>query len=96
MISPQNLGDDLVELLGYTRLRHLHILQNRYTPNDSTIKPASTKAWKVCRQNNPKLMVHLQVESLKEKQIIWQDGAPVKTILVDSPNMGVSALTFLN
>lgn len=38
VISPQNLHEDVIELLGYTKLRHLHILQNRYSPKDTTIR----------------------------------------------------------
>lgn len=89
-MSPQNLGDDLIELLGYTALRHLHILQNKYTPNDPTFLGISKKSWKVCRTNNRKLSVHLQLQTTKEKRLIWQECAPVKTILFDSPAMGVS------
>lgn len=29
VITPQNLGDDVIYLLGQTKLKHLHILQNR-------------------------------------------------------------------
>lgn len=95
MISPQNLGDDTVELLGYTKLKHLHILQNRYTPNDPGINVTTRKSWKICRKNNPNLSVHLQVESIKEKTVMFQDGAPVKTILYDSPHTGVNTYQFL-
>ncbi|XP_018563430.1 uncharacterized protein LOC108905140 isoform X2 [Anoplophora glabripennis] len=89
IISPQNLGDDLVELLSFTKLKHLHILQNRYTPNDINIKPVSPQVWKKCRQNNPTLSVHLQLESVKEKPIIWQENAPARTVLYDSPHIGL-------
>ncbi|CAH1114083.1 unnamed protein product [Psylliodes chrysocephalus] len=88
-ISPQNLGDDLVELLGHTKLKHLHIVQNRYTSNDVAILAVSPCTWKKCRKNNPSLSVHLQVESLKEKPLIWQQNAPVRTILYDSPHIGL-------
>lgn len=89
MISPQNLGDDLIDLLGFTQLTHLHILQNRYTPNELIINPVSGKCWMNCRKNNPKLCVHLELESVKEKQIVWQDFAPVKSILYDSPKIWI-------
>ncbi|KAL3269333.1 hypothetical protein HHI36_008405 [Cryptolaemus montrouzieri] len=89
-VSPQNLGDDNVELLGYTRLKHLHILQNRYTPNDVNIKPVSRKSWKICKQNNPGLRVHLQLESLKEKPLIWQQCAPAKSVLYNSSHVGAN------
>ncbi|RZC42746.1 uncharacterized protein BDFB_000327 [Asbolus verrucosus] len=86
-ISPQNLGDDVIELLSHTNIKHIHILQNRYTPNDIIIKPVSYKTWKTTRKNSPKLKVHLQIESLKERALIWQQGAPVTTILYDSPHI---------
>jgi F-box protein 39 len=86
-ISPQNLGDDVIELLSHTNIEHIHILQNRYTPNDINIKPVSYKTWKTARKNNPNLKVHLQLESVKEKAIIWQQGAPVSTVLYDSPHI---------
>ncbi|XP_031350774.1 uncharacterized protein LOC116176386 isoform X2 [Photinus pyralis] len=86
VISPQNLGEDMVELLGYTKLRHLHIFQNRYTPSDFTIKPVPAKIWKNCHRNNPKLCIHLELQCNKDRQLIWQDGAPVKSILYDSPH----------
>lgn len=38
VISPQNLHEDIIELIGYTKLRHLHIVQNRYSPKDTTIR----------------------------------------------------------
>ncbi|KAG5897483.1 hypothetical protein JTB14_031107 [Gonioctena quinquepunctata] len=88
-ISPQNLGDDLVELVGSTKLKHLHILQNRYTPNDINIKPVSPYTWKRCRKSNRYLSVHLQIESLKDKAIIWQEMAPVRTVLYNSPHIGL-------
>lgn len=34
VISPQNLHEDVIELLGYTKLEHLHILQNKFSPKD--------------------------------------------------------------
>lgn len=88
-ISPQNLGEDAVELLGYIKLRHLHIIQNRFTPNDSTIQAVPAGAWKKCKKNNPALSVYLQVEGTREKEVIWQPVAPVKAILYDSSHMKV-------
>lgn len=84
------MGNDLIELLGYTKLKHLHILQNRYTPNDVNILAVNFAVWKKCRKDNPGLNVHLQVQSVKEKVIIWQQNAPVRTVLYDSPHIGVS------
>lgn len=96
IISPQNLGDDSVELIGHTQLKHLHIFQNRYSPNDLVVKSVSRKSWKNCRKNNPKLCVHLELQSNKERQLIWQDYAPVKTVIYDSPHIGVSEKLLFN
>ncbi|XP_044726796.1 uncharacterized protein LOC123290606 [Chrysoperla carnea] len=86
IISPQNIDDDVIELLGYTRLRNLHLVQNRYTPSDSsTMRPVSARVWRQCRMNNRRLAVHLEVEALREKELLWQEGAPVHSIIFESP-----------
>lgn len=95
MISPQNLGNDVVELIGYTKLKHLHIVQNKYSPDDILVKPILEKVWKSCRKNNPVLKVHLKLESTKPKTLVWQLGAPVKSIIYDSPQIGVSVYNIL-
>lgn len=87
VISPQNLGSDLLLMLSQTRLRHLHILQNRYTPVD--IEPLHYFDWKQCAKTNPVLKVHLRVESIRERQILWQPSAPVTSIIYKSPNIQV-------
>ncbi|KAF5289999.1 hypothetical protein FQR65_LT11665 [Abscondita terminalis] len=89
IISPQNLGDETVELLGYTKLKHLHIYQNRYTPTDIDIKSVPAKTWKACEKNNPNLCVHLQLQSNKDRQLVWQECAPVKSVIYDSPHIGI-------
>lgn len=70
----------------------MHILQNRYTPNDINIKPVSFITWKMARKNNKQLRIHLQLEGLKDKPLIWQQGAPTATILYDSPHTQVRIL----
>lgn len=89
-ISPQNLADDLVELLGFTHLKHLHIVQNRYTTDEGFVKPIMLSSWKKVRSMNQGLSVHLEVESNKFKSVVWQEGAPVRSVLYDSPHIGVS------
>lgn len=76
-------------MLSQTRLRHLHILQNRYTPID--IEPMCSFDWKHCNKTNPKLKVHLRIESIRERQILWQPAAPVSSIIYKSPNTQVSS-----
>ncbi|XP_069703251.1 uncharacterized protein [Periplaneta americana] len=84
MISPQNLGEDLVQLLGYTKLRHLHIVQNRYTPGEVNIRPVPARVWRQCKRSNTNLAVHLELEGARDRDILWQDRAPVHSILYDS------------
>lgn len=83
-----------MELLSHTTVKHIYIMQNRYTPNDINIKPVSYKTWKTARKNNSLFRVHLMVESLKEKPIIWQQGAPVGTVLYDSPHIMVQFTSY--
>ncbi|KAL1494260.1 hypothetical protein ABEB36_009884 [Hypothenemus hampei] len=94
-ISPQNLGNDLVELLGFVQLKHLHIVQNRYTTEEGFIKPISPSIWKKVRLQNQGLNVHLELESKKYKNLVWQEGAPVRSILYDSPEIGIKVDTLL-
>ncbi|XP_066992676.2 uncharacterized protein [Anabrus simplex] len=87
VISPQNLGEDLVQLLSYTALRHLHIVQNRYTPNEVVlIKPISARIWRQCRENNPQLSVHFEMDGVRNRDVTWQQNAPVRSIMYDCPH----------
>ncbi|XP_017777188.1 PREDICTED: F-box/LRR-repeat protein 21 [Nicrophorus vespilloides] len=88
VLSPQNLGDDVIELIGYTKLKHLHILQNRYTPDcvETHVEP---KVWKSCKKSNPRISIHFEMECIKEKTIIWPMGAPINSIIYDTPTIGV-------
>ncbi|XP_046613304.1 uncharacterized protein LOC124301844 [Neodiprion virginianus] len=100
VISPQNLHEDVIELLGYTKLRHLHILQNRYSPVDSTVQLPKIDAWRKMKANNPHLLVHFELESSKPTDfalpvdVALQDGAiPCYSIVMDNPNTKHSAFT---
>ncbi|KAJ9600397.1 hypothetical protein L9F63_009325 [Diploptera punctata] len=84
MMSPQNLGEDLIQLLGNTNLHHLHIVQNRYTPGEINFRSIPARAWRLCRRANPKLKVHLELEGSRDRDILWQDRAPVYSILYNS------------
>ncbi|XP_066981558.1 uncharacterized protein [Macrobrachium rosenbergii] len=82
VISPQNIGEDLLELIGTSQVRNLYIVQNKYTEHGKSL---NYKAWKKCRMNNNRLRVHLCTEGNFKKEIIWQERAPVKSIVYDSP-----------
>ncbi|XP_076266889.1 uncharacterized protein LOC143200313 isoform X1 [Rhynchophorus ferrugineus] len=95
-ISPQNIGDDLIEMLGFTKLKHLHLVQNRYTTDEAFIRPVCPRVWKTTRANNPGLSVHLEVESKEYRWAILQEGAPVRSVLYNSPQIGVKPELLLN
>ncbi|KAK3857169.1 hypothetical protein Pcinc_036560 [Petrolisthes cinctipes] len=92
IISPQNLSEDLLELLGQSRLSNLHITQTKYTKQGRVI---NYQAWKRCRRANPKLRVHLCIEGKVKKEILWQPRAPVRSILYDSPNAKITPRVML-
>ncbi|XP_022207835.2 uncharacterized protein LOC111064417 isoform X1 [Nilaparvata lugens] len=83
IISPQNLSDDIVYLLSETGLQDLHIIQNRYTPLE--VPAVGAKCWRECAKRSAHLSVHLRVESKRERQLLWQEAAPVRTVLFSSP-----------
>ncbi|XP_076631879.1 uncharacterized protein LOC143346993 isoform X1 [Colletes latitarsis] len=102
IISPQNLHEDVIELIGYTKLKHLHIVQNRYSPKGTTIRLPKRISWVKMKANNPYLKVHFEVESYKPTDILLpidllEHGAiPCHSIVVDNPNTQISSSTILN
>ncbi|KAK7872795.1 hypothetical protein R5R35_011919 [Gryllus longicercus] len=95
-ISPQNLGEDLLQLLGNTTLRHLHIVQNRYTPAEvGLLRSLSARAWRQCRNSNPYLCVHFSMDGVRNRDVVWQDKAPVRSIVYDSPHVKVATQSIL-
>lgn len=84
IISPHNLGDDLVESLpSLQRLRHLHIVSNAYSEPVPT--PVDYRVWRQLRKQAPRLRVHLVTEGKHKKEITFQTRAPVKSIVYDTP-----------
>lgn len=96
-ISPQHLDDDLVTLLSYTSLRDLHLIQTTYTEMGLRVAP---RVWRECRRAAPRLRVHLSVEGTVAKEIIWQDCAPVHSIIYKTaynqvgPESALTAATY--
>ncbi|KAK4023864.1 hypothetical protein OUZ56_009259 [Daphnia magna] len=80
-ISPQTLSPDLLWLIGCTKLQHLHVIQNAYTESCYSI---DSKAWTELNQKNPALKVHLKSTGKTKREIIWQERAPVSSILYNS------------
>ncbi|XP_058800831.1 uncharacterized protein LOC131669741 isoform X2 [Phymastichus coffea] len=101
VISPQNLHEDVIELLGYTQLQHLHILQNRYSPKDIFINLPKNAAWRKMKSNNPHLRVHFEIESQKPLDIILPfnpnqpNEIPCQSIVLDNPNTQIPSSIIL-
>ncbi|XP_012257967.2 uncharacterized protein LOC105687145 isoform X2 [Athalia rosae] len=100
VISPQNLHEDVIELIGYTKLKHLHIVQNRYSPVDSTIQLPKSNSWLKMKLNNPHLRVHFEIESSKPIDLVLpidvlseHSAIPCHSIVLDNPNTKHSAFT---
>lgn len=89
VISPQNIDDDVLILLADSRIRHLHLLQNRYTPSSICITPCNAKAWRIVKRDNSNLCVHLRVESTKDGEVLIQPEAPVYSIMYQTPKTQV-------
>lgn len=90
VISPQNIDDDVLTLVADSRIRHLHLLQNRYTPSNICISSCNAKAWNIVRRDNPGLRVHIRVESSGAGEILFQPGAPVYSIMYETQKTPVS------
>jgi len=91
-ISPQNLGPDLIWLLSHTKLRHLHIVQNTYTEWGVSV---DAKTWMKMVKQNRRIKVHLSSSGKPKNEIIWQERAPVSSILYESPYSKVSPSSIL-
>lgn len=81
-LSPQHLDDDVVTLLGCTRLKNLHLVQTTYTETGIRV---SARTWRDCRRSATQLRVHLAVEGRIRKEAVWQDSAPVQSIVYRTP-----------
>ncbi|TRY74482.1 hypothetical protein TCAL_01322 [Tigriopus californicus] len=89
IISPHNLGDDLVECLGdMPKMRNIQIITNNYTECVPT--PVDYRIWKECRKSNPRLRVHLITEGKHSKELTFQARAPVRSVVYDTPYTKVS------
>ncbi|XP_012270779.1 uncharacterized protein LOC105694559 [Orussus abietinus] len=99
IISPQNLDEDVVELLGSTSLQHLHIIQNRYSPKDTTVFLPKNSSWKKMKMSNPHLRVHFEIESRKPTDFTLPIGEmdygsiPCASIVLDNPTTQVTSVT---
>ncbi|XP_076167398.1 uncharacterized protein LOC143146722 isoform X2 [Ptiloglossa arizonensis] len=99
IISPQNLHEDVIDLIGYTRLKHLHIVQNRYSPKNTTMRLPKRSSWIKMKANNPYLKVHFEVESYRRTDILLpidlleHGDIPCHSIVVNNPNTQILSST---
>ncbi|GIY85740.1 f-box domain-containing protein [Caerostris darwini] len=93
IISPQHLSDENLILLADTKLRDLYLLQTKQTENAS---PVSFKAWRECSKTSPFLRVHHVLEGQVDKEVVWQEGAPVRSVVYDTPENKVSISCIFN
>lgn len=90
IISPQNLDNDVLQLLASTSIRHLHIFQNNYSP--MTPAACSGKAWKQLRAENPHIKVHLRLETTTPgNDVTYQPNAPVYSVTFRSPKNQITS-----
>ncbi len=98
-ISPQNLSADLVWLLGnLSKLRNLYIVHQPVQKNDATAAIGSVDAavWVQLNRNNPRLRVHLKCSGrFTNLTLVWQNKAPVTTIVYESPYTRVIRVALL-
>ncbi|XP_035209865.1 uncharacterized protein LOC118184320 isoform X2 [Stegodyphus dumicola] len=86
-LSPQHLSDDIVLLLGNTKLKDLYLLQTKLTQYATPVTP---KVWRECSKHSPLLKVHHILTGPVKTPIIWQEGAPVRSVIYDTPQIEVS------
>lgn len=91
VIAPQSIDDDVLQLIADSKLRHLHLFQNSYSPPGEGVAACSSKAWYSLRNTNPKMKVHLEIDSnAYDADIVLQLDAPVYSIMYKVPNTKVS------
>lgn len=89
IISPHNLGDDLVEAFGcMPKLKNLQIVSN--ATSECIPTPVDYRIWRSTRKQHPRLRVHLVTEGKHKKELTFQTKAPVKSIVYDTPYIRVT------
>lgn len=94
-ISPQNIDDDVITLIGDSRIVHLHLVQNKHTPTAISLSSCTAKAWRTAKRDNPDLKVHMRVESTNCGEFVFQPEAPVHSIVYRTPKTKISPETML-
>ncbi|CAG0924760.1 unnamed protein product [Notodromas monacha] len=87
-LSPVTIGDEVVVLLGSSKVRDLIIYQDKHSEE---APPVNRKSWKKCAGNNPELRVHLLIQGPSvRRDHIWQPGAPVASVIYETPTSRIS------
>lgn len=91
VVTPQNIDDDVLQLISDSSLKHLHLFQNSYSPPAEGVSACSPRAWFALKKSNPKLKVHLCIESnANDCDVVLQQDAPVYSVCYATPNSKVS------
>ena len=72
------------------KLRNIQIITNKYT--ECVAPPVDYRIWKKVRKTNSRLRVHLITEGKHKNEMTFQQRAPVKSIVYDSPYIPVSVI----
>ncbi|XP_067940080.1 F-box/LRR-repeat protein 21-like isoform X2 [Watersipora subatra] len=78
IISPQHLSNDIVRGLISSKVTNLHIVQDQYSEEAYFI---DVDVWKAAAERMPVLNVHLSARGATPMDIMWQEGAPVRSVL---------------
>ena len=70
------------------KLHNVILVVNSFTECQSY--PVDSRVWRICRKNNPSLRVHFLTEGKRPREVNFQEGAPVKSIVYDSTNVKVN------
>ena len=69
-------------------LRNIQIIANKYT--EMSVPPVDQRYWQRLRKLSPKLRVHMVTEGQHINELVLQPGAPVKSIVYETPYIPVS------
>ncbi|XP_014667993.1 PREDICTED: uncharacterized protein LOC106809426 [Priapulus caudatus] len=81
IISPNHVDEDVVHLLGFTRVRLVVLYQDAYT---CRCRAAPGHAWRDMRARAPAVRIELVLTGATRSDMLLQEGAPVRSILYDT------------
>lgn len=92
-LSPQSLSGNLLWLLTFTSLKHLHIVENAYTESSYPLEP---REWVNFHKKNPSIRVHMKGSGKMRRNLTFQEGAPVCSVTYNSPYSRVTTIIEFN